>query len=246
MLDLRIQTGIQADFVSHATFAFDRAAPIKLDILKSYEWRATGPGEVGPRARAMIAKVRSAPDGSKAVRAACYRLLDQLLADTLDPGNHSWELHHAGSGAPRLFVNGEASGMNLSLSHSGHWVAVSVARRLRVGVDIEATEKRRNTSELAEFLGWREGYRDPVDFYYRWTLWEACVKCVEGSVLMNHNAGFNTLSSRAQPGRMVTAGRWSALQERAAGEAFFSIVHHSQASTTLQFHELDSRQLKVW
>ena len=85
-----------------------------------------------------------------------------------------------------------------------------------------------------------------MDFYYRWTLWEACVKCVEGSVLMSQNPGFNQLSTRIEPGQMVRAGRWTALQDRACGEAFFSIVHQSPAGTSLQVQELESSQLKGW
>jgi len=223
-----------------------RTAHIKLDISKSYEWQEVGPTEDGPRARAMIAKVRSVPAGSKAARPACHRLLDHLLVHTLDTGDHNWELRHANSGAPRLWVNGKASDLNVSLSHSGQWVAVSVARQLQVGLDIEEAEKRRNTTELAEFLGWRDWGSNPVDFYYRWTLWEACVKCVEGSVLMSQNPGFSQLSSRTQPGQMVTAGRWSALQDRACGEAFFSIVHQSPAGASLQVQELQSSQLNGW
>jgi phosphopantetheinyl transferase len=232
--------------VSHTAFLVDRAAHIKLDILKSYEWHGIGPGAVGPRARAMIAKVRPMREGLKAARPACYRLLDHLLANTLVVGNHHWELRRAGSGAPRLFVNGEASGLNVSLSHSGDWVAVSVARQLQVGLDIEEAGKSRNTSELAEFLGWPAGGSDPVDFYYRWTLWEACVKCVEGSVLMSQNKGFNQLSTRIEPGQMVTAGRWSALQDRASGQAFFSIVHRNPTGGSLRLQELESSQLKGW
>jgi phosphopantetheinyl transferase len=241
-----IHTGIQGRIVSHATFVVGRAAHIKLDILKSFEWQEVGPAEGGPRARAMIAKVRSVREGLIAARPACHRLLDHLLMNTLDAGDHYWELRHANSGAPRLLVNGEASDLNVSLSHSGQWVAVSVARQLQVGLDIEEAEKRRNTTELAEFLGWRDWGSNPVDFYYRWTLWEACVKCVEGSVLMSHNPGFNQLSTRTQPGQMVTAGRWSALQDRASGEAFFSIVHQSPTGTSLQVQELEWSQLKVW
>jgi hypothetical protein len=45
---------------------------------------------------------------------------------------------------------------------------------------------------------------------------------------------------------MVTAGRWSALQDRASGEAFFSIVHQSPTGTSLQVQELEWSQLKVW
>jgi len=194
----------------------------------------------------MVAKLRSAPEGPKAARPACCHLLDHLVVNMLGAGNRNWELRHANSGAPRLLVNGEASDLNVSLSHSGQWVAVSVARQLRVGLDIEVMAKRRNTSELAEFLGWRDGGSDPVNFYYRWTLWEACVKCVEGSVLMSQNTGFNQLSNRAQPGQMVTAGRWSALQDRMSGEAFFSIVHQSPTGTALRFQELESWKRKGW
>jgi len=194
----------------------------------------------------MIAKVRSAPNGLIAARAACRQLLDRLLMKTLDAGDHCWELRRANSGAPRLLVNGEASDLNVSFSHSGRWVAVSVARQLRVGLDIEATKKRRSTNDLAEFLGWRNWGSNPVDFYYRWTLWEACVKCVEGSVLMSKNKGFNILSAKIQPGQMLTAGRWSALQDRASEEAFFSIVHKSPAGIALRLQELDSERLKGW
>jgi len=223
-----------------------RAADIKLDILKSYEWQEVGPAEDGPRARAMIAKVGSVRAGSKAARPACHRLLEHLLVNTLDAGDRYWELRHANSGAPRLFVNGEASDLNVSLSHSGQWAAVSIARQLQVGLDIEEAEKSRNTTELAEFLGWWDWGGSPADFYYRWTLWEACVKCVEGSVLMSQNPGFSQLSTRAQPGQMVSAGRWSVLQDRASGEAFFSIVHQSPAGTSLRVQELESSQLKGW
>jgi len=246
VLPSAIHTGIQGRFVSHATFVVDRAAQIKLNILKSYEWQGIGPDEDGPRARAMIAKVRSPYEGLKAARPACHRLLDHLLASTLGAEDHYWEVRHANSGAPRLLVNGKASDLSVSLSHSGQWVAVSVARQLLVGLDIEDAEKRRNTSELAEFLGWRDGGSNPVDFYYRWTLWEACVKCVEGSVLMSQITGFNQLSKKTQPGQMVTAGSWSALQDRASEVAFFSIVYQSPTGASLQLQELEPSQLKGW
>ncbi len=110
---------------------------------------------------------------------AAHRLLDDLL---LTATGRSWTLGHDQDGRPRL----EGAGPEVSLSHSGRWVAAAVAQE-RVGIDIEAHRPGRDRSAIArrwfsaeeQALVARDG--EPA-LLACWTLREAYSKAAGGGV----------------------------------------------------------------
>ncbi|HEY9110035.1 MAG TPA: hypothetical protein VIN58_25435 [Roseateles sp.] len=63
----------------------------------------------------------------------------------------------------------------VSISHSGGWIAVAVARDALVGLDLQVESPGRNWRSLAAFAG-LQPCRDAAYFYRHWTLAEAWLK----------------------------------------------------------------------
>jgi phosphopantetheinyl transferase len=66
-------------------------------------------------------------------------------------------------------------GWQLSLSHSGDWVAAAAQRGARIGLDLETAERPRDWAALARFIG-LQGVADETGFLAHWTLCEAWLK----------------------------------------------------------------------
>ena len=84
-------------------------------------------------------------------------------------------------GRPLVLVDGEASPLSLSLSHSGDWLALALAD-VPVGIDIELPRRTRDYAALARFafspdeVARLQGLDDAVrgaEFHRLWTLKEA-------------------------------------------------------------------------
>ncbi len=59
-------------------------------------------------------------------------------------------LHRHGDGRPLLLVDGAASPLSLSLSHSGDWLASAIAD-VPIGIDVELPRRARDLQALARF-----------------------------------------------------------------------------------------------
>lgn len=182
-------------------------------------------------------------------RAASRRYATELLAALLDsPRNprRDWTLNHTASGAPQLFVNGEACAINISLAHSGDRIAVGVARGLAIGIDLEHIRQRPNAQAIAEFVGWSGIVADSDEFCARWTLWEAFAKCVSGSLLNKANHRIEDLRAHRYLGCMAFDGNLAALCDRMSGDLMCSLVLAGDAAPYLAHRAVDLHELSPW
>ena len=90
-------------------------------------------------------------------------------------------LHRHDDGRPCLSVDGDPSGLSLSLSHSGDWLAIALAT-VPVGIDVELPRRPRDLQALARFtfspeeVAGLDGLDDAgycAAFHRLWTLKEA-------------------------------------------------------------------------
>lgn len=136
----------------------------------------------------------------------------------------NWSLHKSRAGAPRLLCDGKRSNLDLSVSHSGRWVAVALGQDVKVGIDVEQDRDFRDVAALADYMGWSPRVDNANDFLIRWTLWEACVKLEESSVFARSNAAFEALVGSNPRGLVRSCGRWIALRVRQPGEVHATVV----------------------
>jgi 4'-phosphopantetheinyl transferase len=73
-----------------------------------------------------------------------------LAADWLQVEARRIALHRHDDGRPQLVVDGAASPLSLSVSHSGDWLAIALAV-VPVGVDVELPRRQRDLRALARF-----------------------------------------------------------------------------------------------
>jgi hypothetical protein len=173
-------------------------------------------------------------------RLAGLALLGKLLSSLGEhnPGSNDsadWLLSPAASGAPKLLLDGEPSGLSVSFSHSGAWLAAAVSNGPRIGVDIESGGTHRNFAAMANYLGWptNAGTRD--GFLLRWTLWEACVKMNASSIFAPCDAAFDALTREQPSGAFWQADRWAGVQFREAEGAHFAFALEQPGTQTLRF-----------
>ena len=76
--------------------------------------------------------------------------LRSLLGATLGIAPHEVRFTYSQYGKPSLDPGAPANGVNFNLSHSAGIVLLAFARRLRIGIDIEAVRRDFSTTEIAE------------------------------------------------------------------------------------------------
>ena len=77
---------------------------------------------------------------------------------------------------------------------------------------------------MADYLGWQRGIDSAVDFYSRWTLWEAYVKCTGNSVLEQENAELRELLEQARTEANSVQSAWRVFQGEAENRVQFAAV----------------------
>jgi phosphopantetheinyl transferase len=199
-----------------------------------------------PKARFIFARNRGANSSHQSRRTACRYLLQQLLSVTSTVKQNEWKLYHSASGAPCLSINGKPPQLDVSMTHSADWLAAGVAFQARIGVDVERFRPRGNISAMADFLGWKGRVRDNRDFYSKWVLWEASAKCVEGSVLMRENPGFERLCNVDTRDQVTNSGHWSGLHGCLEEKLFYAIVLECPHNAALTHRILDAGNIEPW
>jgi phosphopantetheinyl transferase len=121
-----------------------------------------------------------------------------------------------------------------------------VALEAGIGVDIERARPRDSMLAIAEYLGWRSKTRNIRDFYMTWTLWEASAKCIEGSVLMTKNPGFEALCDVETQAQTVNSERWCGLSDDVEGDLFYSIVLQCQQNIPMTHRTLEPGKVVPW
>lgn len=162
---------------------------------------------------AIVANVSGSGESRAAARASC-RVLAATLYE-LETGRMANQLQicHDRSGAPRIRCEGNSYSYRVSLSHSGDWVAVALSSHVDVGIDVEQIDRTRPTDKFGAFLGWNGNLSDPVAFYNKWTLWEACFKAVQGRALTECEEAFRSLDDSAGAGAMAQANGWASFRD---------------------------------
>jgi len=199
-----------------------------------------------PRARFALAKFRGANSTNQSRRTACRYLLHHLLSLTSVSKENDWELHYLSSGAPRLSNKGKSSLFDVSLAHSAEWLAAGMAIEARIGVDVERLRPHKNFSAMANYLDWKVPVRDILEFHEKWTLWEASVKCVEGSVLMLDNSCFSNICNINIRNKVRTMGQWSGLSGCLEEELYYSIVLQCENDVTMTHRILEPGKIEPW
>lgn len=172
-------------------------------------------------------------------QSACQSVLNELLRMPAFSAAHIDQatLNHSESGSPRLLVGGAPSGINLSMAHSGRWVAVALAKGARVGVDVERARPRENFVAMAEYMGWKDRVDNLDDFLTQWTIWEACVKLSESSIFARNNAAFVELRDIEPDALMPEYGPWTGMRMRISDKAYFALAIHHACEATLVTRE---------
>ena len=88
-------------------------------------------------------------DGARAGLHQRQSVLGRAVAHSLLPPGE-WRIDAEPSGRPLILAPDGTPGPDLSISHSGPWVAAAVTAWGRVGVDVEIPKQRRNAQALAE------------------------------------------------------------------------------------------------
>lgn len=123
--------------------------------------------------------------GARRQYTLCRAALRALLCDALDCANTELAFDSAEHGKPFAVVSGRAAAFGFNVSHSGGHGLIALARRRRVGVDVEELVAHRNIDLLIEgTLGPTEqeelaalsGNRKLQLFFTLWTIKEALSK----------------------------------------------------------------------
>lgn len=179
---------------------------------------------------AIVASVPGAGRSRSAARASCRELAAALFSRDTGCRAHRMQICHDPAGAPQLWCDGVHSNHKISLSHSGDWVAVALSNKVNVGIDVEQIDKTRSTEKFGAFLGWNGNLSDPVEFYSKWTLWEACYKTVRGNVLAECNKVFEALDQTAEDTSISQACEWASFQGRWRDQISYTLVTHDERS----------------
>lgn len=178
-----------------------------------------------PEAWVAVARDIDWQPGDRPPRRACRLVLEHLLAELPGFKSADYALVHDRYGAPAL--TGEVEQLpRISLAHSGPWFAVGLSKMACIGVDVEQHAKQRDFQALADYLGWQRAIDSALDFYSRWTLWEAYVKCTGKSVLEQESAEFRELLNQAQTEANPVQSAWRLLQGEAENKLQFAAVLH--------------------
>lgn len=119
--------------------------------------------------------------GSQWLSLAARRLLRHLLHEATGIAEDEWRIVKDESGKPRAIADRGGAPPDVSLSHSGDWVAAAMSTVGPVGIDIECRRPGRDIVGIAE-AAFGIGERATVgqggdDAFYRiWTLREAMAK----------------------------------------------------------------------
>ena len=150
-----------------------------------------------------------------------------------DAGAVDWETRRSSDGGPRLYCNGQPSEFNISISHSGQWVAVGIARGTAIGIDIQSHSERRRFREMAKILDFGEdASHSQQRFFSHWTLREAIAKATQGSVLTAHHIEAELASACKAEGQLVNAGEFTAMVDNISPDAHLAVVLNRSIETT--------------
>jgi len=204
----------------------------KLNFGPEAAWEARD-GQVA-LARFAIGRITAEQVNLHRQRTAARQLLFTLLAETFGSGAQCWTIGRRASGAP--MVEGASEAVEVSLSHSGCWVAAGIGRGALIGVDIEQVRPGRDTEKLADYLGWAIGPDDAAGFYRQWTLWEALLKSRDG----------------ATPGPGVEAvldggtGVLHGFSKQPREDVFCALVLKTAAPANITLARLDQLPIQAW
>ncbi len=114
------------------------------------------------------------------------RTLLQVLTGVPGP---AWTLTADGRGKPTAFSHWQSAMPDVSITHSGNWIAVAVSNAGPVGIDIEYQRPGRDVAGIAEAsFGEKERIEvsigGPNTFYRVWTLREAIAKALGAGLPM--------------------------------------------------------------
>jgi phosphopantetheinyl transferase len=108
-----------------------------------------------------------------------------LARDLLPPGD--WRITADGDGRPVILDSDDRPGPDLSISHSGRWVAAALADQGRIGVDLEVPRPGRDILGIAERYFSQAECRvvaaegEPALLAF-WTMREAIAKALGGGL----------------------------------------------------------------
>lgn len=159
------------------------------------------------------------------MRENCDKLL-RLLADSLAlEKNGEWEIRRSIDSAPQLYHSGRNSEFDISVSHSGRWVAVGIAKGMAIGVDIQQHQVLRRRREMAEMIGLdRAAANSQQRFFSSWALREAIAKATSGSVLEAHAVEASLAAACGSTSRPVSADQFTAMVELMPPDAHLAVV----------------------
>ena len=191
--------------------------------------------------RAVFARIPQKNPARDCQRAACRYLVGELLSTMASgaPGAEKWALQKEASGAPRLSCDGQPSRLQVSMAHSGRWVAAAVGHNARVGVDIERERSLGNVEAMAEYMGWRAQVSSAGDFFRLWTLWEAFVKAEQSSIFSKRHYAFVALAAQDNSDPLKSSGCWSAVHGLHSDACRFALVIRQQAVHPLQLRNFN-------
>lgn len=139
-------------------------------------------------------------------------LAREVAAEWLQTDAARIALHRHDDGRPLLLVDGAPSALSLSLSHSGHWLAVALATA-PVGVDVEMPRRVRDLHALARFafspeeaerLARMPETERAAAFHVLWTLKEARGKRTGEGLLPAHSRRVTALPCDAASAEALT------------------------------------------
>jgi len=177
-----------------------------------------------PRVRVAIARLITPKPSRSDVRSACALLATDIAQATFGGSGEDWQLYRDAAGAPFLCMDGNRSNVQVSLSHYDGWIAAGLSQDYAIGIDIEGIRDRARKSKIAELLGWSESPACTLDFWSRWTLWEAYAKCRKQSVLTRENRRVEALAAQRSMGKLVFDGQYGGLCDSIGHSLIFSIV----------------------
>ena len=99
-----------------------------------------------------VAKLEDRDVCKIAARTLCDQLLRRLAKSMTAANSDCWEIRHSSGSAPRLYQDGKISELNVSIAHSGNWVAVGLANGSDIGVDIQTHQENERHQAMAELL----------------------------------------------------------------------------------------------
>lgn len=151
------------------------------------------------------------PEPAKKPESRLARQILRLMAGKLTGGTmDEWIFSYDPGGRPRLLHQlPDISSPNISLSHSGPWVACAISSVAPVGIDIERHRTTRNFPAIAEAgFGPEERRRSAAGsmsaFYRIWTIREAIAKAT-GEGLAQATNGLDYAASGPETGSWTSA-----------------------------------------